>query len=142
MRWQTWTRFTAVVFFLMTIGTFYFTYFDTEDPTLTFIGFPEELDSLDNTEDIIFTLYLSNSGDDPAFIDAVVVTVLNGDEEVDIATIDPDKDFSVSSDGTATELSVTLEAPGEDAEYTLITEVYYGEEKLASNEIPVSWGSL
>ena len=138
MRWQTWTRFTAVVIFLMTMGTFYFTYFETEDPTLTFLNFPEELDTLDNTEDMVFTLYLSNSGDDPAFVNAVDVTVYSEGEEVDIATVDPDKDFYVTSD-TPAEVSVTLEAPGEDIEYTLITEVYYGEEKLVSDEISVSW---
>ncbi len=143
MRWQTWTRFTAVILFLITVATFYFTYFDTEDPTLTFVGFPgdSDLDSLDNTEDITFTLYISNSAEETAFVDAVVVTVYDVESEVGIATVEPDKDFYVTSD-TPSEVFVTLEAPGEDTEYTLITEVYYGEEKLVSDEVPVSWGTL
>ena len=60
MRWQTWTRFTAIILFVITVLTFAFTYSDNfveGSSNIEFQNFPTatDLDSLDLNEDIEFS---------------------------------------------------------------------------------------
>ncbi len=146
MEWKTWQRFTAVVLFLITVGTFYFTYLDTGEPDVIIQTFPSatELDSLDNSEDITFSFFLYNQGEQAAVIDRVLVTLTDGagEEAGLIVTINPEADFSLDAGINAKEIEVTLAAPGEDAQFSLQAEVYTGDTKLVSDTIPVLWGSF
>tara|TARA_Y100000310_G_C20547912_1_gene746540 strand:+ start:527 stop:979 length:453 start_codon:yes stop_codon:yes gene_type:complete len=149
MKWRTWTRFTAVVFFIIAVLTFYFTYSGQvmeNDAFLEFENFPTEtdLDSLEIDQKIDFSFFLYNTGDSTAFVDRVFVYLLDEDGNLirEAETILPDEDFSITGSGDA-EVLVSLSAPNEEESSYLSIEVYYDDEQILTSEpVPVTWGTL
>ncbi|MBL7051870.1 MAG: hypothetical protein ISS01_02170 [Nanoarchaeota archaeon] len=140
MKWQTWTRFTAIVLFIITVLTFAFTYSDNfvnADANIEFQNFPSntDLDSLDVNEDIEFSFFLYNNGEEAAFVKKVL---LKSDLE---ATIEPEEDFSILA-GETQEILITLESPGEELESELYFQVFYDDFTIESEEVPVVWGNI
>jgi len=140
LTWNNWTKFTAVVIFLMTVLGFYFTYSAYFNPnaSLEFRDFPSEtdLDTLALDENIEFSFFLYNKGEGPAIVQRVI---LYNEEN---SLIEPEKDFSIEAKGTQ-EVKVTLYSYGEEKSDSIYVEVFYDDdEKIVSQEVPISWGSL
>jgi hypothetical protein len=149
MKWRTWTRFTAVVFFIIAVLTFYFAYSGEvieTDASLEFQNFPTEtdLDLLELDQNIDFTFFLYNTGDATAFVDRVFISLLDEDGNLirEAETIIPEEDFSITDRGDV-EILVSLSAPGEVESSYLSIEVYYDDEQTLTSElVPVTWGTL
>lgn len=145
MAWQTWTKVSSVILFIIAILGFYYSTYYTEGSTVTIQNFPSvtELDSLDPTEDITFSFFIYNEGGETAFVRSVIVLEYDEDQnQVTVpVTISPRNDFAIQP-GETKEVVVTLAAPGEEARYTLAVEVFYDGDKVTSATVPVQWGSL
>ncbi|MSR86033.1 hypothetical protein EXS74_01400 [Candidatus Woesearchaeota archaeon] len=145
MEWQTWTKISAVVLFILAIAGFYLSNFHSEGVILSIEDFPQKLDSLDANKDISFTFYIYNTGDKTAFIQSVYVTTVSG-ESVQIIErsieVTPQNDFKIEEDSSQ-EITVLLPSPGAAANFTLTAQVFYDDDKsLTSEQIPVAWGTL
>jgi len=143
MSWQTWTKISSVILFIIAILGFYYANYYHEGPALTIENFPVNLDSLDTTDDIQFSFFLYNGGDQTAFVKSIILlrSYEDGSQVADAATIAPMSDFSIEP-GESKEILVTLPAPDEDTSYTLSAEIFYTDEKVVSETIPVVWGAL
>ncbi|MBT3324516.1 hypothetical protein HN681_04180 [archaeon] len=140
MRWQTWTRFTAIILFVITVLTFAFTYSDNfveGSSNIEFQNFPTatDLDSLDLNEDIEFSFFLYNNGGEAAFVKKILLS-----SDLDYF-ITPEEDFSVLA-GEAQEIIVILESPGIELESELYFQVFYDDFSIESEELPVVWGTI
>tara|TARA_Y100000310_G_C20701911_1_gene830790 strand:+ start:4843 stop:5277 length:435 start_codon:yes stop_codon:yes gene_type:complete len=143
MSWQTWTRFTAVVLFLIAVGTFYFNYLDTGDSLLSIENYPSnaDLDSLDLNEDISYSFFLYNSGDGASFIERIVIDATDTNGDTKELLIEPDKDFNIDAGGSQ-EITVTLPAPGEETTYSLATTIYTTKEIINAESLTATWGTI
>ena len=145
MNWKTWTKITAVIIFLIAIANFYYSHYYNEGPIVSIENFPSEtdLDSLSTTDDISFSFFLYNNGDETAFVKSILL--MRYDSENNLVstyyTIDPSFDFYIS-EGESQEINVILPAPDESLSYSLNAEVFTENGKIVSSTIPVVWGSL
>ena len=75
MNWKTWTKITAVIIFLIAIANFYYAHYYNEGPIVSIENFPSEtdLDSLSTTDDISFSFFLYNNGDETAFVKSILL---------------------------------------------------------------------
>jgi hypothetical protein len=141
MDWKTWTKISGVILFIIAVTGFYLSNFHKQGVELSIQNFPENLDSLDTEQDISFSFFIYNQGDTTAFVDAIILVreYADGSQVADTATISPEKDFTLEP-GESKEISITL--PPEEKEYTLSAEIFYEEQKISSEKIPVVWGTL
>ncbi len=141
MEWKTWTKISGVILFLIAVTGFYLANFHSEGVVLTIEDFPDNLDSLDSTEEITFSFYIYNSGDETAFVKSIILQrdYADASQVADTAQIDPPSDFSLEP-GQSKLISITL--PPQENAYSLTAEIYYDDEKLSSNTISVAWGTL
>ena len=145
MNWKTWTKITAVVAFMILVANFYYSHYYSEGPIVSIENFPSDsdLDSLSTTDDISFSFFLYNNGDETAFVKSVILMRYDPDGNLITTdyTLDPKYDFYIAS-GESQEINVILSAPDESLSYSLNAEVFTENGKITSNSVPVVWGSL
>jgi len=141
MNWQTWTKISGVILFIIAVTGFYLNNFYSEGVILTIQDFPEHLDSLETTEDISFSFYLYNQGDETAFVKSIILLreYEDGTQVADTVEIHAQSDFIVKP-AESTQILVTLSP--QESPYSLTAEIFYDNQKLLSNTIPVAWGTL
>ena len=144
MSWQTWTKISGLILFIIAIAGFYLSNIHNVGVILNIENFPQQLDALDISKDIPFTFYIYNEGDKTAFVQSIYIS-MKTTESIAITEkaieITPQKDFTIEP-GESKEITVLLPAPNEKRTYTLVAEVFYDGKKLSSNAIPVAWGTL
>ncbi|MDP3918617.1 MAG: hypothetical protein Q8Q35_01790 [Nanoarchaeota archaeon] len=142
--WQTWTKITAVIIFLITIIGFVLD-LTPESAELSIQNFPtsSDLDTLDIYEDIDFSFFLYNSGEKESFVKSIVINRYyeDGSQPTNTITISPEKDFKVSIQESK-EINVKLPAPNEDESYQLELIIYYDDLTLQSEEVTAIWGTI
>ena len=145
MHWKTWTKISSVALFVIAVLGFYYANYYQKEAVLTIQNFPTavDLDSLDTTEDITFTFFLYNEGEETAFVRSIIVLVYDEDQTQATfpVTISPRSDFTIAAKETK-EITVALSAPGANARYTLAAEIFYDGTKAVSETVPVLWGGL
>lgn len=145
MNWKTWTKIAAVVAFIILIANFYYAHYYKEGPVLSIENFPtdKDLDSLSTTQDISFSFFIYNNGDETAFVKSIIL--MRYDSQGNLITteysMDPKFDFYIAS-SESQGIKVTLPAPEESLSYNLSAEVFTENDKLTSATVPVVWGSL
>ncbi len=141
MNWKTWTKISAVILFIIAVTGFYLSNFHKDGVVLSIEDFPENLDSLEATQDIAFSFYIYNQGDETAFVKSIVLqrNYPDGSSVADTPQINPSSDFTIEP-GESKQVSITL--PAQENPYTLLAEIYYDDQKISSNLIPVAWGTL
>mgnify|MGYP003965754887 CR=1 FL=1 len=141
MDWQTWTKISGVILFIIAIVGFAGNYY-IKGPMLEIQNFPglTDLDALNNDEDISFTFFLYNTGDKTAFVKSIKLND-QGNNFRNPTFIDPSSDFSINP-GESKEVSVTLSSPGKDGGYSVSAQVYYNNRNIKSSYVPVLWGGL
>ena len=141
MDWKTWTKISGVILFVIAVTGFYLANFHTEGVILTIEDFPEGLDSLETTQDITFSFYLYNQGDETAFVKSILLQRYDeeGSALADTVEINPQSDFTIEA-GDSKQIFIIL--PAQESQYTLTVEIYYDEKKIRSDTIPVVWGTL
>ena len=143
MSWKTWTKISGIILFILAIAGFYYTNVYKEGAVIAIQNFPENLDSLDGAKDITFSFYLYNTGDETAFVESIILLRYfeDGSQVTDAIEINPKSDFPLAP-GESQEIFVTLPSQEEKRFYTLIAEVFYNNQKVMSDTIPVAWGTL
>ncbi|MDP3728736.1 MAG: hypothetical protein Q8R18_04760 [bacterium] len=143
MDWKTWTKISAVILFIIAIAGFYLNNFYNEGVELSIQNFPEHLDSLETSEDISFSFYLYNEGDTTAFVESILLVRYeeDGAQVADTVYVIPSRDFTIEP-GESKEILVVLPSSEKEKEYSLTAEIFYDNNKLLSNTIPVAWGTL
>ena len=141
MSWQTWTKISGVILFILAVAGFYLGNFYNEGVILSIEDFPQHLDSLETTEDIQFSFYLYNSGEETAFVKSIILlrNYEDGSQVADAIEINPQSDFVIAA-GESTQITVIL--PAQENPYSLTAEIFYDDTKLISETIPVVWGTL
>ncbi len=143
MNWQTWTKFSSIILFIIAVTGFYLGNFYADGVILNIDNFPQSLSSLDNDQDIFFTFYLYNKGDTTAFIQSITLdrSYEDGTLVADTEQITPKEDFSIAP-GESKEISIILPNSAENKQYSLQATIYFDNEKLSTNSILVAWGTL
>jgi hypothetical protein len=145
MDWKWWTKVSGIILFVIAISNFYLAHYHNEGAVLSVENFPGQfdLDTLDVNENITFSFFLYNIGDTTAFIESISSnTVYGGTSSLDDKiSVDPNSDFTLI-EGSSQEVSVTLPAPGESHDGEITITIYYGENTLSTETVPVSWGSI
>lgn len=145
MHWKTWTKISSIILLLLAIAGFYYANYHKEGAVLSIQNFPAatDLDSIDTSKGISFSFFLYNKGDQVAFVKSIIFLryAEDGSQVTDTLTVDPKSDFTVDP-GETKEIKVSLPASGEEQSYSLAAEVFYDEEKISSETVPVRWGAL
>ena len=143
MDWKTWTKISAVILFIIVVAGFFFSSILSQGVSFSIQNFPQSLDSLETSEDISFSFYIYNEGDATAFVESIILLRYYEDDSqvADTISISPSKDFTIEP-GESKEILVTLPNSEEEKEYTIQAEIFYSNNKLLSNTIPVAWGTL
>ncbi len=142
MNWKTWTKITASILFIIVIANFYYDHYYQQDSILTIQNFPTKLSSLDSSKDISFSFFIYNEGNKPAFVKTIILLRYEGDNQIlDSVTIEPSTDFSINSKESQ-EVTITLPTTNELKEYSLKAEIFYDNDKISSETIPVKFGGL
>ena len=135
MSWQTWTKISGVVLFIIAVVGFYLGNFYNQGPVLEIQNFPSssELTRLKASEDYSFTFSLYNTGDRTAFVDIISVST----DPPWIIEVNPS---SVSIEEEKTEnIEIRMTAPGTATETTMTIQVFYGDGKSLSKTAQIQW---
>lgn len=137
MNWQTWTKISGAILFIIAITGFYLSNFYQEGAVLEIQNLPSSsnLERLKVSEDYTFTFSLYNIGDKTAFVDIISV---NTDPAL-VTELSPSS-LSIEEKQTK-DIQVTLTAPGRETETAITITVFYGEEKAISKTLQAEWKS-
>lgn len=125
MSWQTWTKISGVILFIIAVAGFYLGNFYSEGAVLEIQNFPSSSDlrSVKASEDYTFTFSLYNTGDETAFVDIISVST---DPQL-FTEVNPST-LSIEEKQTE-DVQVTLTAP--ETETTITVTVFYGEKSVS-----------
>ncbi|MBT4174660.1 hypothetical protein HOC80_02105 [archaeon] len=107
----------------------YYGYFVGEEAAWLVVENLDDQHEYDVDKDIEFNFFLYNQGGESAFIDYV---------QMEGGEVDPGSDFVIEP-GESLEISVVLEAPGEELGVLKVLEIWHGV-SYNVNEINVRWG--
>ncbi|MBI5797718.1 hypothetical protein HZA98_02315 [Candidatus Woesearchaeota archaeon] len=145
MEWKTWSRLSGVILFIIAIAGFYYAHLYHGSSKLEIQNFPSEtdLDSLNPTQDISFSFFLYNTGEKTAFVKSIILLEYDeqGKQKTTAVIVSPKTDFAINSKESR-EINVTLPSPQKEIQYSLSAQIYYDNNKINSETVPVRWGGL
>ena len=140
MRWKTWAKISSVVLFIIAVTGFYYANFSEKEAVLSIENFPSHLQSFDQEEDIRFSFFLYNSGEQTSFVKSIFLEryAPDGSAVLEDTQISPEKDFSVAP-GESIDIVITLPPSLNARAYQMTVVVLYEDGVLRSETIPVAW---